>query len=80
MRMSSNFRNPCMIRSDVPLSNDQIAHYVPSIFAEEAHDSRSARYLYIPTVQVLDALRAESSLPRPGLSLHLVVARKRTAY
>ncbi|EGH18184.1 hypothetical protein Pgy4_35063, partial [Pseudomonas savastanoi pv. glycinea str. race 4] len=35
MRMSSNFRNPCMIRSDVALSNDQIAHYVPSIFAEE---------------------------------------------
>ncbi|EPM64849.1 hypothetical protein A262_00205 [Pseudomonas syringae pv. actinidiae ICMP 19073] len=28
MRMSSNFRNPCMIRSDVALSNDQIAHYV----------------------------------------------------
>ncbi|EFW82861.1 hypothetical protein ALP26_03012 [Pseudomonas savastanoi pv. glycinea] len=52
MRMSSNFRNPCMIRSDVALSNDQIAHYVPSIFAEESHDSRSARYLYIPTVQV----------------------------
>ncbi|EGH04908.1 hypothetical protein PSYAE_23718 [Pseudomonas amygdali pv. aesculi str. 0893_23] len=63
MRMSSNFRNPCMIRSDVALSNDQIAHYVPSIFAEEAHDSRSARYLYIPTVQVLDALRAEGFEP-----------------
>ncbi|WP_122234490.1 DUF932 domain-containing protein, partial [Pseudomonas syringae group genomosp. 3] len=63
MRMSSNFRNPCMIRSDVALSNDQIAHYVPSIFAEEAHDSRSARYLYIQTVQVLDALRAEGFEP-----------------
>lgn len=63
MRLSSNFRNPCMIRSDVALSNDQIARVVPSIFAEEAHDSRSERYLYIPTVQVIDALRAEGFEP-----------------
>jgi hypothetical protein len=38
-----------MIRSDAPLSNDEIARVAPSIFAEEAHDSRSDRYLYIPT-------------------------------
>ncbi|WPP02551.1 DUF932 domain-containing protein (plasmid) [Pseudomonas sp. HR96] len=63
MRLSSNFRNPCMIRSDVALTNDEIAHKVPSIFAEEAHDSRSERYLYIPTVKVLDALRAEGFEP-----------------
>lgn len=63
MRLSSNFRNPCMIRSDVALTNDEIAHNVPSIFAEEAHDSRSERYLYIPTVKVLDALRAEGFEP-----------------
>ncbi len=63
MRLSSNFRNPCMIRSDVALSNEQIARVVPSIFAEEAHDSRSERYLYIPTVQVIDALRAEGFEP-----------------
>ena len=63
MRLSSNFRNPCMIRSDAPLSNDEIARVAPSIFAEEAHDSRSNRYLYIPTVKVLDALRAEGFQP-----------------
>ena len=63
MRLSSNFSNPCMIRSDIALTNDQIARYVPSIFAEEAHDSRSERYLYIPTVQVLDALRDEGFQP-----------------
>ena len=63
MRLSSNFRNPCMIRSDAPLSNEQIASVAPSIFAEEAHDSRSDRYLYIPTVKVLDALRAEGFEP-----------------
>lgn len=63
MRLSSNFRNPCMIRSDIALTDDQIARYVPSIFAEEAHDSRSERYLYIPTIQVLDALRTEGFQP-----------------
>jgi hypothetical protein len=52
-----------MIRSDAPLSNEQIASVAPSIFAEEAHDSRSDRYLYIPTVKVLDALRAEGFQP-----------------
>ncbi|WP_426154156.1 DUF932 domain-containing protein [Pseudomonas sp. DC3000-4b1] len=59
MRLSSNFRNPCMIRSDEALTNEAIASVAPSIFAEEAHDSRSERYLYIPTVQVLDGLRAQ---------------------
>ncbi|MGY2173523.1 DUF932 domain-containing protein [Pseudomonas gingeri] len=63
MRLSSNFRNPQMIRSDVPLSNDQIASVAPSIFAQEAHESRSERYLYIPTVTVLDALREEGFQP-----------------
>ncbi|MDY7563443.1 DUF932 domain-containing protein [Pseudomonas sp. AB6] len=63
MRFSNNFRNPCMIRSDAPLTNDEIARVVPSIFAEEAHDSRSERYLYIPTVKVLDALRVEGFQP-----------------
>ena len=61
MRLSSNFRNPCMIRSDAALSNEQIASVAPSIFAEKAHDSRSDRYLYIPTIKVLDALRAEEN-------------------
>ncbi|MEA9980071.1 DUF932 domain-containing protein, partial [Pseudomonas sp. RTS4] len=46
-----------------PLTNDEIAQVVPSIFAEEAHDSRSERYLYIPTVKVLDALRVEGFQP-----------------
>lgn len=63
MRLSSNFRNPCMVRSDSPLSNDDIARVAPSIFAEEAHESRSDRYRYIPTVDVLEALRSEGFMP-----------------
>lgn len=63
MRLSSNFRNPCMVRSDSPLTNDDIARVAPSIFAEEAHESRSDRYRYIPTVDVLEALRSEGFMP-----------------
>lgn len=61
MHLSSNFRNPCMVRSDSPLSNDEIARVAPSIFAEEAHESRSDRYRYIPTVDVLEALAVKAS-------------------
>lgn len=63
MRFSNSFRNPNIVRANSPLSNEQIASVAPSIFAEEAHDSRSERYLYIPTIQVLDALRAEGFEP-----------------
>ena len=45
------------------LSNDEIRHAAPSVFAEAAHDSRSQRYAYIPTFKVVDALRANGFLP-----------------
>lgn len=46
-----------------PLSNEEIARVAPSVMAEAAHASRSDRYTYIPTVQVLDALRREGFEP-----------------
>ncbi|HGA2320753.1 TPA: DUF932 domain-containing protein [Pseudomonas putida] len=63
MRLSSNFRNPTAVRSDEPLSDDQIRRFAPSIFAQEAHDSRSERYTYIPTIEVLNRLRGEGFQP-----------------
>lgn len=51
------------LRSDRPLSDDQIRGVAPSIFAEGAHESRSARYTYIPTSDVLGALRKEGFEP-----------------
>lgn len=41
------------------LSDDHIRRIAPSVFAEEAHESRSERYAYIPTSNVLQGLRAE---------------------
>jgi hypothetical protein len=50
-------------RSDYALSTDQIRHYAPSVLAEEAHESRGERYTFIPTIQVIDGLRAQGFQP-----------------
>ena len=42
-----------VLRSDSPLSDDQIRRVAPSIFADAPHESRSERYSYIPTASVL---------------------------
>lgn len=41
------------------LSDDQLRSVVPSVFADAAHETRSARYAYIPTIDVLYGLRRE---------------------
>lgn len=45
------------------LSNEELRVRVPSIFATEAHESRSERFAPIPTIEVLDGLRAEGFDP-----------------
>lgn len=42
-----------------PLTEDVLRRVAPSIYAAEAHDSRSARYAYIPTAEVLAGLQRE---------------------
>ena len=51
------------LRSSTPIADDQLREVAPSIFAEAAHDSRSARYTYIPTSTILDGLRKEGFQP-----------------
>jgi hypothetical protein len=48
-----------MHRSNSPLSLDTISRVAPSVFAQEAHDSRSQRYTFIPTSAVLAGMKAE---------------------
>jgi hypothetical protein len=64
MQLTSRFhhRSP-VLRSDYPLSDDQIRTVAPSIFAETPHESRSQRYSYIPTAAVLAELRKEGFQP-----------------
>jgi hypothetical protein len=64
MQLASSFRyGSPMLRADSPLSDDQIRRVAPSIFADGKHQSRSERYTYIPTIDVLRGLRNEGFLP-----------------
>ena len=63
MLVSRFAKNSPYLYSAVPLADDQIRAVAPSIFAEDAHDSRSERYAYIPTSNVLTQLRKNGFQP-----------------
>lgn len=51
------------LRTQSPLTNEQIMRVAPSVFAEGKHHSRSERYAAIPTIDVIESLRKEGFLP-----------------
>lgn len=52
-----NRKNVNIIESThTPLGEEQLRRHVPAVFAESAHESRSERYAYIPTINVLRGL------------------------
>jgi len=61
--MSTALAAPIQFRADSPLSDAQIMRVAPSIFATDAHHSRSDRYAFVPTVDVLQGLRKEGFQP-----------------
>lgn len=67
MTRGAHFHNPIM-------SDEMLRKVAPSIFAEEAHESRSARYTYIPTIDILNGLRREGFQP-----VHAMQSRARDA-
>lgn len=58
-----NRRNARQISAREALSDEQLRQVVPSIFAEEAHDSRSDKYVYVPTIEIVQGLRKEGWQP-----------------
>lgn len=63
------------------LSNEEIQARFPAVFADQPHESRGSRYLFVPTTSILNGLRAEGYVPttvmhqrarteRPGLVSH----------
>jgi hypothetical protein len=63
-RLATSFtRNARVLRSESPLCEDQMRAAAPSIFAPGKHASRSERYAYIPTIEVLRGLRKEGFEP-----------------
>ncbi|KAB0644190.1 DUF932 domain-containing protein [Burkholderia latens] len=64
MQLASSFHYSApMLRADAPLSDDQMRRVAPSIFADGKHESRSERYAYIATIDVLRGLRSEGFQP-----------------
>lgn len=61
--LAARMGNAVQYRQSSPLSDDQIRHIAPSVFAMEAHSSRSERYTYVPTIDVLSGLRKEGFHP-----------------
>ncbi len=62
-RYMRGMRNATQTKTSHLLSNDEIRQIAPSIFAEEKHSSRSGRYAYLPTLEVVDSLRSEGFHP-----------------
>lgn len=46
-----------------PLADTDLMRRAPSVFAERAHESRSARYAYIPTIGIVNSLRDQGFMP-----------------
>lgn len=61
--LAKSFKPKAVVYSDQPLSDDQIRKVAPSIYADAPHASRSGRYAYIPTSDVLTGLRKEGFQP-----------------
>jgi hypothetical protein len=59
-RFANNTR---VLRSEQPLDETQMQRVAPSIFAAGKHISRSQRYAYIPTIDVLRGLQREGFQP-----------------
>lgn len=53
---ATKIRNPRVLRTGSPLALDAIRTVAPAVFAEQAHASRSDRYLYVPTIRPLEML------------------------
>lgn len=63
-RLATRFgRNSHQISGHEALDNETLFRHVPSIFAREAHDSRSERYVYVPTIEIVEGLRREGWFP-----------------
>jgi hypothetical protein len=61
--LATRFSAPTQYLAERPLTDDQIRAVAPSIFATDAHHSRSDRYTFVPTVDVLAGLRREGFQP-----------------
>lgn len=84
-------RGAVIARNDCGFDEAQLQQLAPSVFAEDKHESRSARYTYIPTIEVLRGLQREGFRPyevrqggtgdeaKRGFTKHLLRLRQESA-
>jgi hypothetical protein len=58
----SNLTNS-ITRGNQHLTNDQLMRTAPSVFATQPWDRMSAKYAFIPTIQVVEKMRSEGFVP-----------------
>lgn len=64
MRLNTSFKATSgLIKSNTPIPLDVLRMNVPSIFAEDKHHSRSERYTYVPTSEIVEGLDKEGFRP-----------------
>lgn len=63
MKLASRFGRVNLIRRDRPLTHEELMLHTPSVFGEDKHASRSERYVYIPTITLLENLQREGFQP-----------------
>ena len=63
MQTSIRHSTQATARNGAFLSLDDMRRAAPAIFAESAHESRSKRYGFIPTEQMISGLMAEGFNP-----------------
>lgn len=55
--------NQTITRRNAPLTNEQLRIAAPSIFAAQPWERMTARYTFIPTIQVVERMRREGFEP-----------------
>lgn len=63
MSSFARFASRSIVRNSSPLTASQLRSLVPSAYATDKHESRSSRYTYIPTSEVIDGLIANGFQP-----------------
>jgi hypothetical protein len=65
------------VRHNLPLSNDQLYEAAPAIFAMQPSPKVSDRYMFLPTIDMIEAMRVEDWLPVAALQQrHRTVSRE----
>lgn len=60
-----------------PLDNSQLMKFAPSIFAAEPYHKMSAKYGFVPTIEVIERLRKEGFLPFKAMEARTRIDDKR---